>query len=804
MKKYTIMLPPPNVSGYLHMGHGLNFFLQDFLIKTRKMIFANDITYMLPGLDHGSMATQYSALKNINNLEKYSNEEKYQFIYNFSEDAKKNIIYQMRNFNLDLNEEFLQYTMNKEHIQLVNESFVKLYEKGLIYEDERIVYWDPLLNTSLSNLEVIYKTVTDKLYYIKYKLKNPVDGENYIIIATTRPETIFGDTAIAVGVKNHKYTGNIAYIPLTNKEIPIIFDEEYVKDDFGTGILKVTPAYDENDFNIGKKHNLPIVHIYDYKNNNFYFKKNLSIPSELHNLSIKDGKEMILKLLNNLHLITKEESYTHSIMIGDKTLQPIHTIVKKQWYLNLESSAKKALKYLDLGEFKIFPLNQWEGIYKSFLNNLKPWCISRENLWGHKIPVWRSVKDNNKIIVAINEEEALKKNHNEPIIRDSFLLDTWFSSGLWPLLYKKINANLFPMDLLVTGYDIIFFWVARMVMLSVELYDTLPFKNVLIHNLVRDGEGEKMSKTRGNVINPMDIIKEYNTTDVLRYSLLSKITLRGQIRFSGDDLKNTEKLITKIKNSIRFLKLHYKSEDFISIYKIIEINIKSKMVSYFIHIFQELNFESIFKDYNIYNYINNLYDFFWNIYCSQILEMSKNQLSNNEIKFMLIYLIKKILKLFYGLMPTVTNDLYNEFFNVNIVDDNHKIKINYFNNFLEVESMKELINVINQLRSLKSSNILNGKLLTNEEEEINIFISLKLNTVHDNYEGSKYFYIEKRKIYYEDINTENMKKYIEKKEEELKKVKEFISNNPPEDIYNQFKNKENLLLKELNYLTCFK
>jgi valyl-tRNA synthetase len=799
MKKYIIMLPPPNVSGYLHMGHGLNFFLQDFLIKTGKILFPNINTYMLPGLDHGSMATQYSALKNVNNLQNYTNNEKYKIIYDFAEEAKKNITHQMKSFNLDINEEFFQYTMNEEHTKLVNECFVKLYKKGLIYEDERIVYWDKYLNTSLSNLEVIHKTVTDKLYYIKYKLKNFIDNENYIIIATTRPETIFADVAIAVGIKNKKYVGNKAYIPIINKEIPVIF-HEYVKDDFGTGILKVTPAYDENDFNIGKECNLPMVNIYDYKNNDFYFKEDSLLPLEFQKLSIEEGKILMLKVLNNLQLIEKEENYTHSIMIGDKSLQPINTIVKRQWYLNLESAAKRALKYLENGEFKIFPLNQWEGIYKNFLNNLQPWCISRENLWGHKIPIWRSKEDNNKIIVAITEEEALEKNHNKPIIRENFLLDTWFSSGLWPLLYKKINEDLFPSDVLVTGYDIIFFWVARMVMLSLELYDILPFKNVLIHNLVRDGSGEKMSKTRGNVVNPMDVINEYGNTDVLRYSLLSKITLRGQIRFSGEDLKNTEKLITKLKNSIKFLQLHYNKEDFGQLLKISEIKINSKIANYFIYKINSINFENIFKDYNIYNYISKLYDSFWNVYCSQMLEMSKNQLENNEIKFMLIYTIRKILRLFYGLMPSITNDLYMELFNLSIVEDKNKININFSIDNNQIKTIEELINIINELRSLKSSNILKGELFTDDEEEINIFKSLKLDTINRENNEKKYFFIYKRKIYYEHLHSENIKKYINKKQEELLKIKDMLKNNPPEDIYNNLKDKEDLLIKELEYL----
>lgn len=792
--KYTIMLPPPNVSGFLHIGHALNFFLQDFLISTRKILFPKNKVYMLPGLDHGSTATQYAALKNIKDLEKLDNKEKYNIIYDFAEDAMKNILYQMDNFHLNLNKEYLKYTMSEEHTELVNKTFVILYNKGLIYEDERIIYWDKYLNTALSNLEVVHKKVTDQLFYIKYKLKIPVDNNDYITVATTRPETMFGDVALAVGNTYKDYVGNYVYIPVTNREIPIIFDT-YVKDDFGSGVLKITPAHDENDFNLGKKHNLPIINIYD---------ENLQLNGEFvderfQDLSPLEARKFLLEFLKKENLLEKEESINHSIMVGDKSNMPIETIVKKQWYLDLSKASEKALKALEDGKFKIFPEYQWEGTYKSFLNNLQPWCISRENLWGHKIPVWR--KKDGTIIVAENENLAKELAKGMEITQDKFLLDTWFSSGLWPLLYKQTNEELYPMDLLVTGYDIIFFWVARMVMLSLELNDTLPFPNVLIHNLVRDASGDKMSKTRGNVINPMDIINKYGNTDVLRYGLLSKITLRGQIRFGEEDLVNGEKLINKIKNAVKFLQLNYKEEDFLKINSLDSIYINNKIVSYFLKEFEKLKPKDLFNNYNIYEYIHNLYDFFWNIYCDWILEISKKQMEDSEIKFMLIYLIREILGLFYGLLPDITNNLYMNLFKTPITAYKVPVEINY--NFTE-ENQKEINNfiyIIKQLRILKSSNILNGKLMihNNIPNEQLVLEALKISTVNEE-EDYRYLLIGGRKVFFQELKEDNFQRYYGKKKLELDKLSLLENNNPPEDILLNIKTTKEIIEKEMDFL----
>lgn len=770
--KYSILMPPPNVSGSLHMGHALTFFLQDFLIRTAKMLMKHCHTYLLPGLDHGGISTQYSALKDIKNISELSSEEKFHKIQNFAENAKQNILYQMENFNLFYDIKNLQYTLCDKHIHLVNQSFVTLYNRGLITEEERIIYWDPYMKTSLSCLEVVHKTLQEKIYYIKYKF---VNRNEYITVATTRPETMFGDVALAVGNKYKKLVNDKVIIPFTDKIISIIFDESVV-DDFGTGVLKITPAHDENDFNIGRKHQLPIVSIFSES-----LQLNHECPKEFQGLDLLTSRQKIIKQLILIEQFEKEELITHAVMFGEKSGVRIETFVKKHWYLDLSNAAEKALQSLEEGKFKIFPI-QWENTYKNWLQKLEPWCISREIFWGHKIPVWRTSQGN--IIVAISEAEAEKKANGEAIIRDHFVLDTWFSSALWPLSFKQINKQFYPTDVLVTAHDIIFFWVAKMVMMSLELDNSLPFKNVLLHNLIRDGSGEKMSKTRGNVQDPMEIINEYKNTDVIRFALLSKITTRGQIRFSHKDLENGEHLLTKLKNAIKFLRLHYQEEDFQKIYHITTIEIKNELCGHFIDICNNLHHESLFNDYNIHQYIQNLYNFFWSDYCDWFMEMSKKQIKDKDIQFTLIFIMHKIIILFHGIFPDFTSQIYKELFNKDInnqIDIDIKYQIN--------THIQDLIYVVEKIRSLESLGILKAFIVENTfpiANESNIYEALKIKHQINHPAHQNNIKLREKKIYVENINILKLKILLDKKIKEIEILKAKIQEeNPPQDIADQ-------------------
>jgi valyl-tRNA synthetase len=791
-KDFIIMMPPPNVSGSLHMGHALNFFLQDFLGRTAQILLQQN-TYLLPGLDHGGISSQYSALKNINNLDKINEEEKLNIIESFTDNAKINILKQMEAFNLISDSIYLKYTMSEEHIKLVNKSFVKLYNRGLIFEDERIIYWDHQMKTSLSSLEVVHKKIHETLYFIKYKL---TEKDTYVTVATTRPETMFGDVALAVGKKNQHLVGKKVLIPFTNKEIPIIYHDE-VQEDFGSGILKVTPAHDEIDFEIAKKYKLPVINILNEK-----LLLNHLVPEKYQGLNTTEGRKALLEDLKIYGLWEKEEPINHGVMFGDKSGVRIETIVKKQWYLDLSNSAKKALKLLEAGEFKIFP-SHWESTYKNWLENLQPWCISREILWGHPIPVWRT-HNRKKIIVATTEKEALLQSNGEKIIRDNFLLDTWFSSALWPLVYKHTEKNFYPTSVLVTAYDIIFFWVARMVMMCLEVDGSLPFKNVLIHNLVRDGVGEKMSKTKGNVQDPLDIIGEYGNSDTLRYGLLSKITPRGQIRFGEQDLDNSKKLMTKLKNAVCFLKSSYCKEDFIYIASITDFQVENEICIYFLNKLNEMQLESIFKDFNIYKYFHNLYNFFWHDYCDWFIEMSKKQLENDNIKFTLILIMKKILGLFYGVFPSLTKELYEDLFSSDIKYSYTHINIKF--NSQKAEKVKDLIFLVEQIRSfhkLAICKVMVNPFTFNLINENKIYEALRINSQTD-FTNEKFLKIRGRKIYISQIDFEKLKGILEKKNIEIEILKNRIKQEiPPDNVLKEMKTRLALLKEEIEVLHLF-
>lgn len=784
-KNFVILLPPPNISGNLHMGHALNFFLQDFLVRTNKIFFFSE-SFLLPGLDHGGISTEYSALKENKSL--LSEKEKFKIINNFAENHKEIILQQMKKFNLLLDFSHLQYTLQKSHLDLVNESFVKLYNKGLIKEEERIVYWDSFFQTSLSSLEITYKNVNDKLYYIKYKIYNE---DKFITVATTRPETIFGDVALAVNEKNIFLKNKKVFIPLTEKIIPIIFDDS-VDENYGTGILKITPAHDENDFFLSKKHNLPFINLFENTPNGFILNEN--VPKEFQSLKILEARKKILEILKQNNLLEKEENIYHKVMFGEKSNERIETIVKNQWYLDLKKSSEKLLHLFTCGKINIFP-SQWENTFKKWLENYQPWCISREIVWGHTMPVWRT-KKTNKIIVAINEIEAKKQVPEEEIIQEKFLLDTWFSSGLWPLLYKKINKDFYPSSILVTAYDIIFFWVARMMMMSLELDESLPFSKILLHNLIRDEKGEKMSKTKGNGIDPLEIINLYGNTDILRYTLLSKISNRSQIYFSEKDLQNGKKLLNKILNAIKFLQINYKD------FHLKENNfISHPLVIYFLNKLSFLKLEEkLFTDFQIYSYVHDLYNFFWHDYCDWFIECSKNQINDEEIKFGLIFILKKCLQYFHGLLPSFTENKFLELFNENIFNKNTtKYCLCKTENNIE-----ELFTLIKLIRSWENFNVIKVFLSAdtfNFFSEHLIYKALKIFIKEKNDEYMKYFYWRKKKIYFSDFNENKFIKYLEEKKKNLFYLFDKIENqNPPENLKKTFLKEIEILQEEISTL----
>ena len=439
--------------------------------------------------------------------------------------------------------------------------FIRLYDKGLIYQEKTLINWDPKLKTAISDLEVISKKKKSSLYYFKYFLDN---SDSFIIVSTTRPETVFGDVAVAINPKdekNIKYADMFIKSPFNNRPIKIIVDE-YADLTKGSGAVKITPAHDFNDYDIAIKHNLPFINILNDDGT-----LNDEVPKNFRNLKILDAREKVLAFMSEIDIFVKEEKIDNTIPVGDRSGEVVEPLLKNQWFLDVKEMANKSSLAVEKGEVEFKP-KFWENTFFEWMNKIQPWCISRQIIWGHRIPVWHS--DDNRSVAAHNLDEAnvkfLEKYQEEKQLnQDPDVLDTWFSSSLWPfstlgwpnetIEYKRY----FPTSLLVTGFDIIFFWVARMIMMSLELTGQIPFKLIYIHNLIRDKKGDKMSKTKGNVINPLDLIEEYGT-DSLRLFLSSNISPHSDIKLSPNSLDPYKNFMNKIWNAAKFINLNFEAE----------------------------------------------------------------------------------------------------------------------------------------------------------------------------------------------------------------------------------------------------
>lgn len=512
MENFTIICPPPNVTGELHLGHALIVAIQNFFVYSYRILGYK--SYILPGFDHGGIGTQVMAMKKFG-LEK-KDPELFEKIREFANESKNAISNQMKILDLQADYRFEKYTFDSDHTEFVQDSFIKLYEMGLISKKKAIVNFDTILGTSISDLEVNYEERSTSLFFLQYELVGY--NNQYIEVATTRPETIFADCALMVHPEDKRYLNfHAAKIPIIEKVIPILRDE-YVDMNFGTGVLKVTPAHDINDWKLGKKYNLEPVNIIN--------ENGLITEDHFCNMTIIQARKKIIEELQ-----CKSETIIQKFPINRTSGADVEYLLQEQWFLDMEKAAQLALVNFP----KIEP-TKWKENYIAWLKNIEPWCLSRNIIWGHKIPVWYN-----------NSEYKVSKNSpGENWIQSTETIDTWFSSALWPLSYKK-SFGIYPTDLLITAYDILFFWVARMIMLSLILDNSLPFKQVYINELIRDSKGRKMSKTKGNVLNPVEIIKKYNL-DTLNFSFLSMISPNTKIKFSEDSLHESRKVITKIKS----------------------------------------------------------------------------------------------------------------------------------------------------------------------------------------------------------------------------------------------------------------
>ena len=659
---FSIVIPPPNITGQLHMGHALNNTIQDIIVRHKRM--QGYSTLWLPGTDHASIATEVKIVDKLREegLEKedIGREEFLKRAYDWKAKYGGRIVHQLRRLGCSLDWSREAFTMDERCSKAVREVFVNLYRKGLIYRGSRIINWCPHCHTALSDAEVEYEPQQSNLWHIRYPY---ADGSGYLVIATTRPETLLGDTAVAVNPKDERYkdkVGKMLKLPLTDREIPIIADD-YVELDFGTGCVKITPAHDPNDFEVGLRHNLPVIRIMDdggVINENGYAYKGLDRD---------EARKRIVRDLEEQGLMEKIEPYEHNVGVCYRCHSTVEPIVSKQWFVKMEPLAKPAIKVVKNKKISFIP-ERFEKIYFNWMDNIRDWCISRQLWWGHQIPAWYCA-DCGEVIVDKTDPTVCPKCGSHNLKRDEDVLDTWFSSALWPfstLGYPDETEDLkyfYPTNLLVTAYDIIFFWVARMIFSGLEHMGEIPFPEVLIHGIVRDAEGRKMSKSLGNGIDPIMLIDKYGA-DALRFSLTTGVAPGSDIRFSEDKMEPSRNFLNKLWNASRFVLMNAEG---INLPEMGSFNYTSadKWILYKLNqTVKEVN--GYLKKYELGMANAKLYDFIWSDFCDWYIELTKPALYGDysaekaRTLSVLTYVLKQILKLMHPFTPFITEKIWRE------------------------------------------------------------------------------------------------------------------------------------------------
>ena len=665
-KTFSIVIPPPNVTGKLHMGHALNNSLQDVLIRYYRMNGYE--TLWQPGTDHAGIATQAIVEKNLSKININKNvlgRKKFiEKVWEWKNESGGLILEQLKKLGCSCDWSRSRFTMDDQMSKAVTKVFIALYNKKLIYKDKKLVNWDTNLQTAISDLEVIQSEVQSQLYYIKYLI---ADSKEQITIATTRPETMMGDTAIAVNPKDKRFknfVGKYAIIPVVNRKIKII-EDHYADPEQGTGAVKITPAHDFNDYEVGKRNKLEIINILEKDG-----KINKNGIKSYIGLDRFAARKKIISEIKDLNLLEKIDSIKNKVPYGDRSNTIIEPLLTEQWFVDAKSLSKKPIQTVKLKKTTFFPEN-WTKIFHQWMNNIEPWCISRQIWWGHRIPVWYG--HDGKIFTAENEKnaEVLAKKHYKnktfKITQETDVLDTWFSSALWPFATlgwpEKTNflKKFYPTSVLVTGFDIIFFWVARMLMMGNHFLKDTPFKKVYVHALVRDEKGQKMSKSKGNVIDPIDLINEYGA-DPLRFTLISMASPGRDVKLSKDRVTGYRNFITKIWSANNFLKLNNCKHNK-------EINIKKtklKINQWIYFEFYRTNelIKMHIKSFRFDEASRVLYNFVWHSYCDWYLEFlkpifnSKNNTSILEAKQFSSYMLSNILKLLHPFMPFFTEHVW--------------------------------------------------------------------------------------------------------------------------------------------------
>ena len=683
---YCIVIPPPNVTGSLHMGHAFESALIDTLIRYHRMIGRN--TLWLPGTDHASIAVSTIVDKQIKaegkSREDLGREEYLKKAWAWKEESGTTIINQLKSLGVSADWTRERFTMDEGLSQAVKTAFVQLYEEGLIYRGNYLVNWCPASLSAVSDLEAENQEVDGHLWHFRYPL---TDGSGYMEVATTRPETMLGDTGVAVNPNDDRYKdyiGKTLTLPIVGREIPIVGDE-FVEMEFGTGCVKVTPAHDPNDFEMGKRHNLPMINI---MNKDGSLNEN---AGEFQGQDRFDARKNVVKKLDELGNLVKIEDYKHSVPFSDRGKVPIEPLLSTQWFVNIEPLSSKALASLDNENSPNYVPDRWKKVYRDWLVKLKDWCISRQLWWGHQIPAWYvvsetggEIQDNTPFIVAFDEAEAQSKAKEKygdgiQLEQDPDVLDTWFSSGLWPFStmgWPENTADLakyYPTSTLVTGFDIIFFWVARMTMMAGHFTDKMPFDDVYIHGLVLDEKGQKMSKSKGNGIDPLLMIDKYGA-DALRYTLITKVVGAGQnISFDYDrkkqespSVETSRNFANKLWNASRFVMMNLKGKTPQELGQpdIANLELVDKwLLSRFYQTVQQTR--SNIEKYGLGEAAKGLYEFIWNDFCDWYIELVKTRLWEDEgstsrlvAQQTLGYVLEGILKLLHPFMPHITEEIW--------------------------------------------------------------------------------------------------------------------------------------------------
>jgi valyl-tRNA synthetase len=713
-KTFSIVIPPPNITGRLHMGHALNNSLQDVLVRFYRMNGYE--TLWQPGTDHAGIATQAIVEKNLaeKNIDKneIGREEFIKKVWEWKIESGDLILEQLKKIGCSCDWSRSRFTMDNDMSKTVIKVFVSLYNKKLIYKDKKLVNWDTKLKTAISDLEVIQHDVQSQLYYIRYPI---INSKKFITIATTRPETMMGDTAIAVNPKDVRYKNLIdqyVIIPIVNRKIKIIKDD-YADPEQGTGAVKITPAHDFNDYEVGKRNKLEIINILEKDG-----KINKNGIKSYVGLDRFEARKKIINDLKALDLLDKIESIKNKVPYGDRSNSIIEPLLTEQWFVDAKTLAKKPIQVVKKGKTIFFPEN-WSKTFFQWMENIEPWFISRQIWWGHRIPIWYG--SNGKIFAAENEKNANRlakkfyKNKKFTLTQETDVLDTWFSSALWPFTTlgwpkkTQVLKKFYPTSVLVTGFDIIFFWVARMLMMGNYFLKKTPFKKVYVHALVRDEKGQKMSKSKGNVIDPLELINEYGA-DPLRFTLISMASPGRDVKLSKDRVIGNRNFITKISNANNFLKLNkciYKKKIDINKIKLrinqwIYAELKKTIDLANKHI-QEFRFDEASRV---------IYNFVWRSYCDWYLEFlkpifnSKNKEAKNEAIYFSSFIFMNMLKLLHPFIPFFTefiwqDNKYNKSLKTDLITSDWPIfaKIPSFNKSLD--DIEYLIEIITAIRTTK-------------------------------------------------------------------------------------------------------